>query len=117
MQALEAMFMADVNFVADHPNIPRMLLGSLGRSKNSALSTMIEALIQRYEQRLSSVVEEAQQSDELRATIDKESAARLYVAAIQHFVFRTLVRDELREIREAAPAAFASYRACVEATR
>ena len=117
MQSLEAMFTADVNFVANHPNIPRLLLNTLGRTTKSPLKLMMATFIQRYEQRLSDVIAEAQECGEIRATLDGEAAARLFIATIQNLVFRALIRDELDKIREAAPAAFASYRACVETTR
>jgi hypothetical protein len=78
---------------------------------------MIGAFIRRYEQRLAHVIEEGQQRGELRSEIDKESAARLFVVTIQSLVFTALVRDELDGVREAAAAAFASYRACMEAVR
>ncbi len=113
MQSLEAMFAADVNFVANHPNIPQLLLSAVGRTTKSPLKLMIR----RYEQRLSSVIAEAQQHGEIRATLDEETAARLFIATIQNLVFRALIRDEFDKIREAAPAAFASYRACVETTQ
>ena len=117
IRSLEAMIMADVAYVADHPNIPRMLLGALGRANSSALGLMIEALIQRYKQRPSRVIEEAQQCCEIRSTIDKRIAARLCIAAIQYLVFRALIVGDVDSIREAAPDAFKSYRACMEANQ
>ena len=117
LRSLEAMFFADVTYVADHPNIPRTLLGTLGRPNSSALRLMIEALIQRYEQRLSSIIDEAQHCGEIRTTIDKRIAARLFIAAIQHLVFRALIVGDVDSIRKAAPDAFKSYRACMEANR
>lgn len=117
MQSLEAIFMADVNFVADHPDIPLLLLSALGRTAKSPLKLMMATLIQRYERRLSCVIEEARQCGEIRDALDTETATRLFIAAIQHLVFRALVVDEISGIREAAPGAFKSYRACVEAVR
>ncbi|MBG0799931.1 TetR/AcrR family transcriptional regulator C-terminal domain-containing protein [Methylocystis sp. FS] len=117
LRSLEAMFVADIAYLADHPNIQRMLLGALGRTNSSALRLMIEAVIQRYEQRLSSIIEEAQQCGEIRTTIDKRIAARLFIAAIQHLVFRALIVGDVDSIREAAPDAFKSYRACMEANQ
>lgn len=111
------MFVADIAYLADHPNIPRMLLGALGRTNSAALRLMIEAVIQRYEQRLSSIIEEAQQCGEIRTAIDKKIAARLFIAAIQHLVFRALIVGDVDSIREAAPDAFKSYRACMEANQ
>ncbi|MGB3539771.1 MAG: TetR/AcrR family transcriptional regulator C-terminal domain-containing protein [Mesorhizobium sp.] len=109
--------MADVAYIADHPNMPPILLSALTNTRSPALRLMISAFIRRYEQRLSHMIEEGQQRGELRPEIDKDGAARLFVAAIQSLVFTALVRDELDGVREAAPAVFASYRAYVEAVR
>ncbi|MBN9548365.1 MAG: hypothetical protein J0H31_05640 [Alphaproteobacteria bacterium] len=117
MPSLEAMFMADVNFVADHPDVPQLLLGAPGRTAKSPLKLMMATFIRRYEQRLSCVIAEARQCGEIRDTLGTETAARLFIAAIQHLVFRALDADEISGIREAAPGAFKSYRACVEAVR
>lgn len=117
MRSLEAMFMADVAYIAEHPNIPGKLLGAVSGTKSSALRLMIATLIQRYEGRLSGVIEEGQRYGEIRTTIDKEIAARLFIAAIQHLVLRALIVGDVASIREAAPDAFKSYRTCVEANR
>ncbi len=117
LRSLEAMFIADVAYIADHPNMPLTLLGALTNPRGPALRLMIGAFIRRYEQRLAHIIEEGQRRGELRSEIDKDGAARLFVAAIQSLVFTALVRDELDGVREAAPAVFASYRACVEAVR
>jgi len=111
------MFVADIAYLADHPNIPRMLLGALGRTNSSAFRLMIEAVIQRSEQRLYSIIEEAQQCGEIQTTVDTRIAARLFTAAIQHLVFRALIVGDVDSIREAAPDAFKSHRACMEASR
>lgn len=117
LRSLEAMLMADVAYITDHPNMPLILLGALKNTRGPALRLMIGAFIRRYEQHLSHMIEEGQQRGELRSEIDKDGAARLFVAAIQSLVFTALVRDELDGVREAAAAAFASYRACMEAVR
>ena len=109
--------MADAAYIADHPNMPLTLLGALTNTRGPAVRLMIGAFIRRYEQRLAHIIGEGQRRGELRSEIDKDGAARLFVAAIQSLVFTALVRDELDGVREAAPAVFASYRACVEAVR
>ena len=109
--------MADIAYVARHPHIPRILLGTLATKERSPLKLMVEVFVRRYEGRISGLIEEAQRYGEVRNTVDKESAARLFIATIQHLVFRALVADEIANIREAAPAAFTSYRRCVEAAR
>lgn len=78
---------------------------------------MMAIFFQRYERRLSCVITEAQQSGEIRNTLDKETAARLFIAAIQYLVSSALAAGEIDNIHEAAPDAFTAYCACVEATQ
>lgn len=114
IRSLGATFMADDAYVADHPNIPRMLPGVLGRTSSSVLKLMMESFIQRYAQCLSSVFEEAQQCGEIRNTINKRMAADQFIAAIQHVVFRALIVGGCRQHSRRGSDAFESYRACME---
>ncbi|MDR4483089.1 MAG: hypothetical protein R3B95_07660 [Nitrospirales bacterium] len=45
LAALESMFMAHVDFITEHPGIPRMLLGELQRSEETAPKRMAQTLI------------------------------------------------------------------------
>ena len=44
LRSLEAMFMADVAYIADHPNMPLILLSALTNTRGPALSLMIGTL-------------------------------------------------------------------------
>ena len=94
-----------------------MLPGVLGRTSSSALKLMIESFIQRYAQRLSSVIEEAQQCGEIRNTINKRMTAHQFIAAIQHLVFRALIVGGCRQHSRRVSDALESYRACMEVNR
>lgn len=110
MQSLEARFMAAPAFIANNPQNPRKMVSTIGHTKGSALKAMIAVFIRRYGRRLADVSEEARQCGEVPAALSKE-------AAIQPLEFRALIAGEIYKIREAAPAAFTSYRRCVEAVR
>jgi hypothetical protein len=116
MQSLETMFMADVAYVADHPSVLHLLSSVLGRANHSSLRLMIKALIQRYERRLSGVIEEARQCGEICPTLDREMVATPFCAIIQHLIFQALISGEIASLRDGAHGGFISYRVCVEAT-
>lgn len=78
MQSLEAIFMADLTFIANNPKNLREMVSTISHTKSSVLKVTIEALIRRYERSLA------------------------YVTG---------------KVREAAYAAFTSYRRSVEAVR
>src|SRR3546814_997326 len=52
LAALEAVFMTHVDFVAEHPGVPRMLFGELQRSADNLPRTMVQNLLARYGDRL-----------------------------------------------------------------
>lgn len=110
MQSLEVKFMAAPAFVANNPQNPRKGVSTMGHTKGSALKAMIEVFTRRYGRRLADVIEEAWQCGEVPAALSKEVAS-------QPLVFQALIAGEIYKIREAAPAAFPSYRRCVEPVR
>src|SRR3546814_18287749 len=65
LAALEAVFMTHVDFVAEHPGVPRMLFGELQRSADNLPRKMVQTLIGRYGERLRSLFEAGKASGEL----------------------------------------------------
>ena len=49
LEAMRAMFMSHVEFVIEHPGVPRMMFGELQRAEASPAKRMAQTLIQRYE--------------------------------------------------------------------
>ena len=74
MAALEAVFMAHIDFVAEHPGVPRMLFGELQRPGDTLPKKMVQALIRRYGERLQHLLEAGKTQGELHAQLDIEAA-------------------------------------------
>ncbi len=53
LAAMQAMFMSHVEFVVEHPGVPRMMFGELQRADLSPAKRMAQTLIQRYAERVS----------------------------------------------------------------
>jgi AcrR family transcriptional regulator len=58
--AMEAIFMSHVEFVIAHPGVPRMMFGELQRAESTPAKRQVEALIQRYGERLHRLTRERQ---------------------------------------------------------
>lgn len=116
LAALEAMFMAHVEFVAEHPGVPRMLFGELQRPGETGPKRMAQALIRRYEKRLSRLIEEGKIHGELAADINTEAAALLFIGTIQGLVMQSLLSGDLDRIRDDAPKVFVIYRRGIRST-
>lgn len=112
--AMEAMFMSHVEFVAEHPGVPRMIFGELQRAESTAAKRMVQTLIQRYGERLHRVIERGKSSGELSASLDSEAAAMLFIGTIQGLVMQSLLDGDVERIRRDAPRAFAIYRRGIE---
>ncbi|MDP3846101.1 MAG: TetR/AcrR family transcriptional regulator [Pseudomonas sp.] len=114
LAALEAMFMSHIEFVAEHPGVPRMMFGELQRAESTAAKRMVQTLIQRYGERLHRLIEKGKSSGELSLALDNEAAATLFIGTIQGLIMQSLLDGDLERIRRDAPRVFAIYRRGIE---
>ncbi len=115
MQALEALFLAHVEFVASHPGVPRILLSELQRAGPSTPKRIVQAFLRRYGERVSQLLADAKERGELHAALDTEAAAILFIGTIQGLVLQGLLAGDVTRIRRDAPRVFAIYRRGIEA--
>jgi AcrR family transcriptional regulator len=117
LDALEAAFTAHIEFISEHPGVPRMLFGELQRAEQTVAKRMAHTLIQRYGERLGRLVAEGKERGELAATLDDKAAVTLFIGTIQGLVMQSLIAGDVKRIRASAPGAFELYRRAVEAAR
>lgn len=117
MAALEAVFMAHIEFVAKHPGVPRMMFGELQRAQGSPAKRVAQELMRRYGRRVQVLVEQGQTQGEIAAQIDAASAATLFIGLVQGLVIQAMLGGNLKGARSAAPGAFAIYRRGIEQVR
>ena len=117
LDALEAAFTAHIEFISEHPGVPRMLFGELQRAEQTVAKRMAHTLIQRYGERLGRLVAEGKERGELADTLDDKAAVTLFIGTIQGLVMQSLIAGGVKRIRASAPGAFALYRRAVEAAR
>jgi len=109
LAALEAMFMAHIDFVARHPGVPRILFGELQRAGDTPAKRRVRTLLAHYSARLHSVIEQGKTQGEVSAKIDAAAAAALFIGAIQGLIMQSLLAGKVGQIRTAAPGAFALF--------
>jgi len=109
LTALESIFMAHVDFITEHPGIPRMLFGELQRSEETAPKWITQALIHRYAERLNRLFEQGKTCGELDENFDNEAAATLFIGTIQGLVMQSLIAGDVSQMRRNAPKVFAIY--------
>ncbi len=109
LAALEAIFMTHVEFVIQHPGVPRMLFGELQHADQTASKRMAQTLILRYGERLNQLIEEGKACGEIDGGLDTEASATLFIGTIQGLVMQSLLAGEISCIRRDASRVFAIY--------
>ncbi|MCK9540038.1 TetR/AcrR family transcriptional regulator [Dokdonella sp.] len=117
LAALEAMYLAHIGFVVEHPGVPRMMFGELQRADDTAAKRMVQTLIGRYGQRLRALIEEGKACGEMDPQLDAAAAATLFIGSIQGLVMQALLSGDSQQMHQSAPAAFAIYRRGIARTR
>ena len=107
--ALEAVFMTHIDFVSDHPGVPRMLFGELQRPGETLPKRMAQTLIRHYGERLRGLLEAGKVRGELRADLDPDAATTLFIGTIQGLVMQSMLAGDVTRIRRDAPGVFAIY--------
>ncbi len=108
--ALETIFQSHINFVSEHPGVPRMLFGELQRPEDTRTKRTVRALVGNYGKRLRQLLETGKAQGELDPKLDVKAAAGLFIGTIQGIVIQSLLTGDAGHIRREAPKAFAIYR-------
>lgn len=109
LEALEKVFAAHIEFVAQHPGVPRMLFGELQHAKDSAAKQMAKTLMQNYAKRIVHLLEKGKSAGEVSDEIDVTAAATVFIGTIQGLVMQSMLTGDIRRIKGRAEGAFAIY--------
>ena len=107
--ALEAMFLAHIDFVAEHPGVPRMLFGELQRQGETLSKKMVQTLIHQYRGRLQQRLAQGKSTGAFDASLDADAAAVLFIGSIQGLVMQSLIAGDVARLRADAPGVWAIY--------
>lgn len=110
LAAMQAMFMSHIEFVAEHPGVPRMLMGELQRAESTAAKRMVQTLLKRYGERLYRLIDNGKACGELSPSLDNEAAASLFIGTIQGLVMQSLISGDVARMRTDALRVFEIYR-------
>lgn len=115
LAAMQAMFMSHVEFVSEHPGVPRMMFGELQRAESTPAKRMAQTLIARYAERIGSRIEQGKACGEIATEVDTQAAAVLFIGTIQGLVMQSMLSGDIQRIRTDAPGVFAVYQRGVKA--
>lgn len=110
LAALEAVFIAHIDFLSRNPGVPRMLFGELQRPDDTLAKKTVQELIRRYGERIRTLLEKGKATGELDGKLDIAAASVSFIGAIQGLVMQSLIAGDADRIRRDAPGVFAIYR-------
>lgn len=113
--ALSAAFMTHIQFISDHPGVPRILLSELQRRESTAAKKLVTTLLSQYRQRVQQALEQGKREHEFDAELDIEAAAQLFIGSIQGLVVQSVLLGSSFAIQQAAQDTFALYARAIEA--
>lgn len=112
--AMQAMFMSHIQFVVEHPGVPRMMFGELQRAESTPAKKMAQTLIQSYAERVRSKIELGKKMGEIASDVDTRAAAILFIGTIQGLIMQSLLSGDIKTILVDAPSVFAIYQRGIE---
>lgn len=107
--ALEAMFMAHVAFVQTYPGAPRLIFGELQQPDDSPVKQRVQQLMHRYRRLLSETLAVAVEARLIRGNVDCQSAAALFLGAIQGLVIQSMLLGTSATMARQATGIFQLY--------
>lgn len=109
LEAMRAMFMSHVDFVVEHPGVPRMMFGELQRTESTPAKRMAQTLIQRYAERICRRIEQGKANGDITPDVVTQAAALLFIGTVQGLVMQSLLSGDIGLMRTQAPAVFDIY--------
>lgn len=113
-QALEAMYLAHIQFIVEHPGVPRLMLGELQKSGDSLPKRLARTLSQAYRVRLSEKLKLGVEQGVFRADLDIEASTTLLFGMIQGLVVQGLLQADVKGMMDEAPRLFLLFRRAIE---
>jgi AcrR family transcriptional regulator len=109
LTALRAVFMAHVDFVTEHPGVPRVIFQELQHAQDSALKARVRTLMQRYRALVTGLLEQSHANKLLASTVDLNAAAVLFMGSVQGLVMQAMLSGQVSAMGALAPEVFAIY--------
>jgi len=109
LPALQAVFLAHVDFVIDYPGVPRVIFQELQSPGETALKSRVRGLMLRYRQLLMQLLQQAEQQRTIGADTDLQAAVVLFIGAVQGLVMQAMISGDVAAMAPQAPGVFAIF--------
>lgn len=109
LAALQAVFIAHVDFVMAYPGVPRVIFQELQHAEDTPLKARVGSLMQHYRALLMALLQRAHQQQLLAPGTDLPAAAVLFVGSVQGLVMQSLISGQVSAMAAQAPGVFTLY--------
>ena len=110
IDALQAVFLTHIDFVSNHPGVPRMLFGELQRAEDTMPKKTARRLLQKYAERVSFLIEKGKSEKLICPNIDTTAAVTFFIGSIQGLVMQALLAGEFKSMQDKALGVFIIFR-------
>ncbi len=111
LETLRAVFMAHIDFVQEHPGVPRLVFQELQHARPTPLKEKVQQLMADYRGLISGLLAKAHQEGLIAPGVDRQGAVVLFMGAVQGLVMQSLVTGTLKDMRRQGQAVFNIYQA------
>lgn len=109
LAALRTMFLAHVRFAQAYPGVPRLIFAELQQAEASPVRLMVHKIMQRYRQVLAETLSLAMAAKRIRADVDCQAAASLFLGGIQGLVIQSMLSGSDAALERQAEAVLDLY--------
>jgi hypothetical protein len=103
------MFLTHIEFVSEHPGVPRMLFGELQHQAETPAKKIVRNLLSRYGIVIETQIKRGQALNEIDPNLDPAVAAGLFVGSIQGLVMQSMLAGNPASVSRFAPQTFAIF--------
>lgn len=101
--------MAHVRFAQSYPGVPRLIFAELQQAEASPVRLGVQKIMQRYRQVLAETLALAMAAKRIRADVDCQAAASLFLGGIQGLVIQSMLSGSDAALERQAEAVLDLY--------
>lgn len=116
LAGLQAVFMAHIGFVMQHPGVPRLIFNELQQPDDTPVKISVRSILERYRQLLLRLLDAAEAVGQIDPGIDKGAAGILFIGTIQGLVMQSMLAGDTTHMAAAAERVFVLYLNAIRGT-
>lgn len=110
-QALEAMLLAHIGFIARHPGIPWLILGELQESVTFPAKRIIRQTLATYRHEVISLLNAGIDRKSISSTVDTKAASVLYLGVVEGLAIQGMADGGIESVEQSASRVFRPFAA------